>query len=164
MSKFINREEYSTGVEALDDLLENTGHFMLYQESVMQYLVWLGIPEDITYGIIKKIAKKSLTEKELDKLHKQLKINWMKKVGTEKGVEESWQIVESHAKYSFNASHSISVALDSLYGAYLKANYPMEYYKTVLDKYKNDLDRTTKLVNELSYFNIDLKKIHWDWN
>ena len=27
-------------------------------------------------------------------------------------------------------SHSLSYAYDSLYGAYLKANYPLEYYAT----------------------------------
>ena len=39
-------------------------------------------------------------------------------------------------------------------GAYLKANYPLEYYKIVLDKYKNDLEKTNSLTSELSYFNI----------
>lgn len=156
LDTFINREEYTNGVEALDKLLEHTNHFMIYQESVMQYLVWLGIPEDITYGIIKKIAKKSFTTEEIEELHKQLKSNWINKVGTEKGFSESWQVVENNAKYSFNAVHALCTALDSLYGAYLKVNYPLEYYKVVLDKYKNDIERTTKLTNELSYFNIKL--------
>lgn len=154
---FINREEYSNGVKALDDLLKSTSNFMLYQESVMQYLVWLGVPEDITYGIIKKIAKKSLTKEEIEELHDQLLSKWVEKIGTEEGFMESWEVVENNSKYSFNASHSISVALDSLYGAYLKSNYPFEYYKVVLDKYRNDLDRTTKLTKELDYFNIKLK-------
>jgi len=154
---FINRKEYTTGVKALDDLLENTNHFILYQENVMQYLVWLGISEDITYGIIKKIAKKKLTKKEIKKLHDKLLSKWIEKIGTEEGFLESWQVVENNAKYSFNASHSISVALDSLYGAYLKANYPSEYYKVVLDKYSKDLDRTKKLIKELDYFNIKVK-------
>ena len=129
---------------------------MLYQESVMQYLVWLGIPEDITYGIIKKIAKKSLTKEEIEKLHDQLLSKWIEKVGTEDGFMESWEVVENNAKYSFNASHSISVALDSLYGAYLKSHYPLEYYKVVLDKYSKDLDRTKKLIKELDYFGIKI--------
>ena len=151
---FINREYYTNGVPALDDLLKNTNNFMLYQESVMNYLVWLGITEDITYDIVKKIAKKSFTKKEINELHKQLLEKWIEKIGTDKGFIESWKVVENNSKYSFNASHSVSMAIDSLYGAYLKANYPLEYYKVVLDKYKNDLERTNKLISELSYFNI----------
>jgi len=156
LDTFINREYYTNGVKALDDLLKDTNNMMLYQESVMGYLVWLGIPEDITYNIIKKIAKKILTEEELEDLHSQLIIKWVEKVGTEKGFKESWQVVENNSRYSFNASHSASMMVDSLYGAYLKANHPLEYYKVVLDKYIGDMDRTTRLVNELSYFSITL--------
>lgn len=159
LDTFINRQKYSTGVEALDKILETTEHYMLYQESVMQYLVWLGIPEDITYEIVKKIAKKTLTEEEIEELHNKLLYQWIEKNGSEDGFLESWEVIENNSRYSFNASHSISVALDSLYGAYLKANYPLEYYKVVLDKYRNDLDRTTKLISELPYFNIKLSPI-----
>lgn len=164
LDTFINRKKYSNGVEALDRLLENTQNFMLYQESVMNYLVWLGMPEDITYEIIKKIAKKTLKKEEIEELHSKLLANWIEKVGSEDGFLESWEVVENNAKYSFNASHSISVALDSLYGAYLKANYPLEYYKVVLDEYRNDAERTNKLVNELKYFNISLKPIKFRYS
>ena len=48
-----------------------------------------------------------------------------------------WKIIIDSANYLFNASHSVAVALDALYGAYLKAHYPMEYYSTLLDSYAN---------------------------
>lgn len=157
LDTFIERKPYSNGVEALDELLETTDHFILYQENLMSYLVWLGIPEDITYSLVKKVAKKSFTEEELEELHGQLLDKWIEKVGREEGFFESWQVVEASSKYSFNASHSISVAIDSLYGAYLKANYPLEYYKVVLDHYSGDSDRTNKLIKELRYFDIRLR-------
>ncbi len=156
LDTFINRKPYSNGVEALDKLLESTNHFMLYQESVMGYLIWLGMPEDITYDMVKKIAKKTFTKEELDILHVQLLEKWTEKVGTKEGFEESWKVVEDNSLYSFNAIHATSVTIDSLYGAYLKVNHPLEYYKIVLDKYIGDMDRTTRLVSELSYFNITL--------
>lgn len=34
-------------------------------------------------------------------------------------------------------SHAVAVAIDALYGAYLKAHYPFEYYSTLLDSYAN---------------------------
>lgn len=45
--------------------------------------------------------------------------------------------------YLFNASHAVCVALDSLYGAYLKAHYPLEFYTALLSNYaqKGDKDR-----------------------
>ena len=56
------------------------------------------------------------------------------------------------------------MAYDSLYCAYLKANYPIYYYKVVLDYHKNDTEKTTKLINELSYFNIKLNAIKFRYS
>lgn len=156
MDNFLHRKPYSTGVNELDELLEDSYHYMMYQESIMKYLVWLGVPEDETYGIIKKIAKKKFKEKELEELKSKLLKGWIKNVSKEEGFNETWQVVNDASKYSFNASHSLSVGIDSLYGAYLKANYPLEYYTVVLNMYKDDSDETGKIASELDYFNIKI--------
>lgn len=150
---------YTTGVTELDNILEDSFHYLMYQESIMKYLVWLGIEEKGTYDIIKKIAKKKFKEDELAALKKQLEEGWLKRVGTINGFAETWQVVEDAAKYSFNASHSLSVAIDSLYGAYLKSHYPLEYYTVTLTMYSDDMDRTANLISELPYFGISLESI-----
>lgn len=159
LNTFLDREPYTTGVEALDDILKDSFHFMLYQESIMKYLVWLGIEEKGTYDIIKKIAKKKFKEEELNELHSKLEKGWVDKLGTNKGFAETWQVVQDAARYSFNASHSLSVAIDSLYGAYLKSHYPLEYFTVTLSLYSDDIDRTSNLVSEMPYFGITLKPI-----
>ena len=130
---------------------------MMYQESIMKYLIWLGIEESESYDIIKKIEKKKFKEEELKELKKKLEKGWIKQVGTIEGFNETWQVVEDASRYSFNASHSLSYAYDSLYGAYLKAHYPLEYYTVALRIYREDIERTSRLTDELSYFNIELK-------
>ena len=164
LNNFVERQPYTTGVKDLDDILEDSFHYLMYQESIMKYLVWLGIEEKGTYDIIKKIAKKKFKEDELKKLKDQLLEGWIKNVGKENGFNETWQVVEDAAHYSFNASHSLSVAIDSLYGAYLKAHYPLEYFTVVLSLYSDDLDRTAKLISEMSYFNIELKPIKFRYS
>lgn len=159
LNSFIERTPYTTGVKDLDDILEDSFHYLMYQESIMKYLVWLGIEEKGTYDIIKKIAKKKFKEEELKELKSQLLKGWVKNVGKEEGFDETWQVVEDAAHYSFNASHSLSVAIDSLYGAYLKANYPLEYFTVVLSMYSDDMERTANLINELPYFGIKLESI-----
>ena len=158
LDDFIERKEYTTGVPALDNILEDSGHRLIYQESIMKYLIWLGIPETSSYDIIKKIAKKKFKEPELKELKEKLIQGWIKQVGQEDGFEETWHVVEDAAKYSFNCSHSLSYAYDSLYGAYLKSHYPLEYYSVALNYYNGDEERTKKLISELPYFNISLKK------
>lgn len=159
LSNFLDRLPYSTGVDALDEILNDSFHYLLYQESIMKYLVWLGIEEKGTYDIIKKIAKKKFPKEELDKLHKQLENGWIEKIGASDGFAETWQVVQDAARYSFNASHSLSVAIDSMYGAYLKSHYPLEYFTVVLTLYAGDMKRTSNLISELLYFGIELKPI-----
>lgn len=102
LDDFIARKEYTTGVKELDNLLEDSEHRLIYQESIMKYLIWLGIPETSSYDIIKKIAKKKFKEQELKELKDKLIEGWKKQVGKEDGFEETWQVVEDAAKYSFN--------------------------------------------------------------
>ena len=317
LDDFISRKPYTTGVDALDNILEDSGHRLIYQESIMKYLIWLGISEPQSYDIIKKIAKKKFKEQELKELKAQLLQGWEKQVGSEEGFEETWKVVEDAAKYSFNAcvsgdtiikqsnsskdknltvkemfnihnkkstiygnafsmyndkkihenkiiniyysgkadiyrvttengsyidctlnhkfptdngkirldslnigdelyvldkeiksskdllvkkdkiisikflrnddvydiemaspahnfisitglitsnSHSLSYAYDSLYGAYLKSHYPLEYYTVALNYYQNDIDRTMKLTKELSYFGITLNNARFRYS
>ena len=159
LSNFVDRLQYTTGVKELDDILEDSFHYLMYQESIMKYLVWLGVEEKGTYDIIKKIAKKKFKEEELNELKSQLRAGWVKNVGREDGFNETWQVVEDAAHYSFNASHSLSVAIDSLYGAYLKATFPSEYFTVALSLYSDDLDRTAKLIAEMPHFGLSLKPI-----
>lgn len=159
LNNFLDRLPYSTGVGELDELLTDSFHYLLYQESIMAYLVWLGIEEKGTYDIIKKIAKKKFKEEELQELKSKLIEGWIKNVGKEEGFEETWKVVEDAARYSFNASHALSVAIDSLYGAYLKSHYPLEYFTVVLSLYSDDMERTANLIGELSYFDIKLESI-----
>ena len=161
LNTFLDRQPYTTGVEALDEILKDTSHFMIYQESIMSYLVWLGIEEKGTYDIIKKIAKKKFKEEELRELKDKLIDGWIKNVGTQDGFEDTWQVVEDAARYSFNASHALSVAIDSLYGAYLKSHYPLEYFTVVLTMYSDDQDRTNNLINELKHFDIKINDIRF---
>ena len=63
LNNFIDRKTYSTGVEELDNILKDSYHYLMYQESIMKYLIWLGIKESESYDIIKKIAKKKFLQK-----------------------------------------------------------------------------------------------------
>lgn len=159
LSNFVDRLPYTTGVKELDDILEDSFHYLIYQESIMKYLVWLGVEEKGTYDIIKKIAKKKFKEDELKELKEKLLNGWVSNVGKEEGFNETWQVVEDAAHYSFNASHSLSVAIDSLYGAYLKAHYPLEYFTVTLSLYSGDMERTANLIAEMNHFDIELKPI-----
>ena len=159
VNTFLNRKKYTTCVKEIDEILAPSYHFMLYQESIMAFLVWCGMKEDHTYDIIKKISKKKFTDDAKEELRQELLHGYKKNLGTEKGFDEVWQVVDDAARYSFNASHAVSVAYDSLYGAEAKSHHPLEYFETVLNEYKSDNEKTSRIIAELDYFGITLEGI-----
>lgn len=53
-------------------------------------------------------------------------------------------------------SHSLAYGYDSLYGAYLKSHYPLEYYTVVFNYYDGDSERTARLFEEIKHFGISM--------
>lgn len=159
VNTFLDREPYSTGVSEIDDILLPSYHFMLYQESIMAFLVWCGMKEDHTYDIIKKISKKKFTPEAKEELRQELIAGYKNNLGTEDGFDEVWQVVDDAARYSFNAAHAVSVAYDSIYGAEAKEHHPLEYFTTVLNEYQSDNEKTSRIIAELDYFDIKIENI-----
>lgn len=159
VNTFLDRKPYSTGVKEIDELLQPSYHFMLYQESIMAFLVWCGMKEDHTYDIIKKISKKKFTPEAKESLRLELLEGYQKNLGTQEGFNEVWQVVDDAARYSFNAAHAVSVAYDSIYGAEAKEHHPLEYYTVVLNQYQSDNEKTSRIISELDYFDIHIENI-----
>lgn len=91
------------------------------------------------------------------------KIKSIKYIGEEEvydiqmdGYYHTW--VANNGIVTHNSPHALAMAYDSLYNAYLKSHYPLEYYSVALNYYNGDEERTKKLISELPYFNISLKK------
>lgn len=114
------------------------------------------------YPLIKAISKKkaSIINKAHDKFVSNFSeklINGKSKMEKNRALDVSkqiWQFLADSASYGFNASHALCVGLDGLYGAFLKANYPYEFYETALEFYsqKKDADKVSKLSLELEEF------------
>ncbi len=165
--KFESREPFSYGVKAFDDLIQTKEFpysFLLYQEQIMRALNYAGIDMAECYTAIKNIAKKR-AEKVLAYKEKFVVGFAAAIVRDEHRTPEAasslanqlWRVIEDASSYSFNASHSYCVALDALYGAWLKAHHPLAFYETYLTlmEEKGDKDKMNALKEEAeSYFRI----------
>ena len=151
---FIERKPYSTGEPKIDELLEDTAHFMLYQESIMKVLSFLGLPMGETYGVIKAISKKKLKGEKKEKLEAQLKENWNKIFGNLDNFQKVWDIINDAGRYAFNAPHSLSMCGDSLYQAWFKAHYPSKFYEIAISHYqrKENKDKISALITEAATY------------
>ena len=164
---FESRKPFAYGVQAFDDLIqtdEMPNSFLLYQEQEMAALNYAGIDMSDCYTAIKNIAKKradkvlAYKEKFTTGFAKAMVENEGRtQEEADEMAQQLWQIIEDSARYSFNASHSYCVALDSLYGAWLKAHHPLEFYEVLLTlaEQKGDKDKMNALKDEAeSYFGI----------
>ena len=161
---FIARSPYSTGSKYLDDVLKSSDGYILFQESLMQYFEWLSIKPAESIGLIKKISKKKIKPEDFANLKERLRQQWIANTGSEDMFETTFQNIHDCMSYGFAAPHALAVAIDSLYGAYLKAHHPLEYYAVCLNNYVGDEERTNRLTEELSYFGITLKGISFRYS
>ena len=147
---FLERKPYSTGEPKIDELLEDTAHFMLYQESIMKVLSFLGLPMSETYGVIKAISKKKLKGEKKENLENQLKENWKKIFGNLDNFQKVWDVINDAALYSFNSPHALSTCGDSLYQAWFKAHHTSKFYEVAINHYqrKENKDKITALITE----------------
>lgn len=150
VNTFLDRKPYSTGETQIDSVLEESAHFLLYQESIMTILSFLGVDMKETYTIIKSISKKKLKGKKKDDLLDKLKAGWMKRFGNMDNFNKVWAVIEDSASYAFNSPHSYSMAGDSLYIAYFKAHYPDQFFETAISHYqeKGSKQKMSSLVKE----------------
>lgn len=171
---FEQRQHFDYDIKALDDLLQDeycSSSFILYQESLMKVLGFAGFPMSETYTIIKAISKKK------DYIIKDAKPKFIKNFAqaildtgetdddskAHELADKVWTIVENSAAYGFNSAHAYCMAIDSVTIAYLKAHYPLEFYKCVLQRFtdKGEKDKVALIKQEMLKRGYKLKDIQF---
>ena len=171
---FEQRQHFDYGIKALDDLLQDeycSSSFILYQESLMKVLGFAGFPMSETYTIIKAISKKK------DYIIKDAKQKFIKNFAqaildtgetdddnkAHELADKVWTIIENSAAYGFNSAHAYCMAIDSVTIAYLKAHYPLEFYKCVLQRFtdKGEKDKVALIKQEMLKRGYKLKDIQF---
>ena len=171
---FESRQHFDYGIKALDDLLQDeycSSSFILYQESLMKVLGFAGFPMSETYTIIKAISKKK--DYIIKDARPKFIANFAKAIldtgetadedKAHELAEEVWTIVENSAAYGFNSAHAYCMAIDSVTIAYLKAHYPLEFYKCVLQRFtdKGEKDKVALIKQEMLKRGFKLKDIQF---
>lgn len=162
---FMSRDDsFTNGNEFLDKLFENTDKYCLYQENLMAYFEALGIKPSESIGLIKKISKKRIKPEHFNALVETLKEGWLRQIGNLNDFDETWEKIQTFMSYGYNTPHSLAMAYDSLYNAYLKGHHSLEFYSVALENYRNDRERTDRLTEELKYFGIGIKPIKFRYS
>lgn len=152
-----NKEKKEVNVhESLKDVLKSTWGIIIYQEQVMKILVKIaGYSEYEADNIRNAISKKKediIIKEEENFLNKGLKNGYDKSF-----LIDLFNQIKRFAEYGFNKAHSVSYSLISYRLAYLKVNYPVYFYITLLSEVKDDMKRKNYL-NKLKENGIKILK------
>ncbi|NYH50958.1 DNA polymerase-3 subunit alpha [Nocardiopsis arvandica] len=126
--------------EALDPILGETYHLIVYQEQIMaiaQQLAGYTLGgADLMRRAMGKKKKEALEEEEAKFFPGAMERGFSKEA-----VQALWDVMLPFAGYAFNKSHAAGYALVSYWTAYLKANHPAAYMAALLTSVSDDKDK-----------------------
>ncbi len=125
------KEEITYLIDELKPILKSTYGIMVYQEQVMMIAQQiagfsLGKADLFRKAISKKQGSLMISMKE-DFIEGCIKNGFSK----DKSIE-LFQLIEKFADYGFNKSHSVAYGIVAYQLAYLKANYPLYFFASIL--------------------------------
>jgi DNA polymerase-3 subunit alpha len=125
---------------ALEPILKHTYSEMIYQEQAMS------IAKELAGFNLQEAddLRKAIGKKQADKMAKVRKkfIEGSKQTGklSESEAEQIFEWIEKSQRYLFNASHSISYAMNAYLSAYAKAHFPKVFFASYLRFAKDKID------------------------
>ncbi|MGB9280296.1 MAG: DNA polymerase III subunit alpha, partial [Pseudonocardiaceae bacterium] len=133
--------------EALEPILGETYHLLVYQEQVMaiaQQLAGysLGGADLLRRAMGKK--KKEILEKEFERF----RAGMTGRGFSAQATQILWDVMLPFAGYAFNKSHTAGYGLVSYWTAYLKANYPTEFMAAQLTSIGDNKDKSAVYLAE----------------
>lgn len=137
----------------LEPVLKETYGIMIYQEQVMQTAQVIG-----GFSLAQAdTLRKAMSKKKLDvmqNLKEQFILGARKKRIQDSVSKEIFSIMEQFAGYGFNKSHSYAYSLVAYQMAYLKANYPLYFYQSLLNSVIGSGIKTSQYIYECKRRNI----------
>ncbi|MDW5323715.1 DNA polymerase III subunit alpha [Plantactinospora sp. KLBMP9567] len=126
--------------EALEPILGDTYHLVVFQEQVMaiaQQLAGysLGAADLLRRAMGKK--KKEVLDAEWDRFSAGMRTRGF----SDQAIKAVWDVLVPFSGYGFNKSHTAGYGLVSYWTAYLKANHPHEYLAALLTSVRDDKDK-----------------------
>ena len=153
-----NKSQIKYPNRAIKPILEETYGIILYQEQIMAIA---RIMANFSYGkadiLRKAMSKKKLAE--LESLSKDFIDGCVNNGYSLKEAQDIYNLILKFANYGFNKSHSIAYGLVAYQMAYLKANYPLYFYKAVLNGVIGSSVKTSEYISECRKNKITILKM-----
>jgi DNA polymerase III subunit alpha len=157
---FIKRRHGEVKIEYEHPLLESiareTYGILIYQEQVMQAAQILA---GFTLGAA-DILRRAMGKKKVEEMQKQRE-KFVKgcaeknKISAAK-ANQIFDLLEKFAGYGFNKSHAAAYAIVAYQTAYLKANFPIEFFCAMMTNDMADTEKLSKYIDEARQFGVEV--------
>jgi DNA polymerase-3 subunit alpha len=158
--EFISRRHGEVKIEYEHELLEpicrETYGIMVYQEQVMQAAQVLA-----GYSLGRAdLLRRAMGKKKPEEMAKQRE-SFVKGCATVNNIlaakaNQIFDLLEKFAGYGFNKSHAAAYAIVAYQTAYLKANYPVEFFCAMMTNDMADTEKLSQYINEARGMGIEV--------
>lgn len=149
--KFI---QYKHGLEtvvyphpALKKILEPTYGVIIYQEQIMQIASTLSgftlSEADLLRRAVSKKKKEVLDEERIHFVNGAIAKGYEEKV-----ANEVYDLIVQFANYGFNRSHAVAYSMIAYQLAFLKANFPLQFYTALLSSFIGSEEKVSTYIGE----------------
>lgn len=137
----------------LEPILKETCGIMIYQEQIMQIAQTIGNMTLAQADSLRKAMSKK--NKALMDSYEEIFIQGATAQNIKKEIATKiFKTMEHFADYGFNKSHSYAYASLAYAMAYLKANYPLFFYRSLLDSVTGNKEKSADYIFECSKRNV----------
>ncbi len=141
------RKKVTYPYKGLESILKETYGVIVYQEQVMQIASALaGFSLSEADVLRKAMAKKEA--KNMGELREKFIEGAVKNGVPKEKAEEIFDAISKFGRYGFNKSHSAAYAFISYQTAYLKANYPLYFFASLLTCESHNTDKIISYIAE----------------
>ncbi|MCD7809771.1 MAG: DNA polymerase III subunit alpha [Erysipelotrichaceae bacterium] len=142
-------------LKELEPILKSTYGVMIYQEQMMQ------VAQKMAGFSLGKadILRKATSKKESDlmaSMKKEFIDGCLKNGYTKEKAIEVFQLIEKFADYGFNKSHSVAYGYIAYELAYLKANYPLYFFASILSNEASSQNSKLHCIQECKENHVDI--------
>lgn len=140
---------------SLEDVLRETYGIIVYQDQVLHVVQKLAGYSLGQADVLRRAMGKK--EKEVMAQEGPKFIEAVVARGySQQTAERVWDLLQPFAGYAFNKAHAYCYALVAYQTAYLKANYPLEWFAAVLSTVAADTDKIVGVVGECRRLGVDV--------
>jgi DNA polymerase-3 subunit alpha len=140
----------------LETIAKETYGILIYQEQVMQAAQILA---GYTLGGA-DLLRRAMGKKKVEEMQKQRETFVKGCAATNKipaaKANQIFDLLEKFAGYGFNKSHAAAYAIVAYQTAYLKANYPVEFYCAMMTNDMADTEKLSKYIDEAREVGIEV--------